>query len=132
MSTAFRSSPSSWIVWLATACVLPTLACGAARGRRSASEETGFLRDYSELKEREGYEAADTATTVGTATLEAELVDSTTGEGLAVAVDQRAGTKQLLTTRTFTTWGDVEPAANFWAERTAHFLVEQDVRRKAG
>jgi hypothetical protein len=49
-----------------------------------------------------------------------------------VAVDQRAGTKSLLTTRTFTTWGDVEPAANFWAERTAQFLVEQGVRRNAG
>ena len=76
--------------------------------------------------------SADTAATVGTATLEAELLDSITGERLAAAVDQRAGTKSLLTTRTFTTWGDVEAAANFWAERTAQFLVKQGVRRKPG
>jgi hypothetical protein len=75
--------------------------------------------------------SADTASTVGTATVEMELLDSITGERLAAAVDQRAGTKSLLTTRTFSTWGDVEAAASFWAERTARFLVKQGVRRKA-
>lgn len=75
--------------------------------------------------------AADTAATVGTATVEMELLDSVTGERLASAVDQRAGTKSLLTTRTFSTWGDVEAAANYWAERTAQFLVKQGVARRA-
>jgi hypothetical protein len=226
----------TWIAMLAIACALPALGCGAVRGRRGAPEESGFLRDYSQLEEREGHEAqlvyvnpradwsryaaveidsvtlwasqenvklskqdqqmltdlvykamheqlgrqfrlvdrtgpdvlrlraaltqakganvplrtmstllpqalilgtavglsADTASTVGTATLEAELLDSVTGERLAAAVDQRAGTKSLLTTRTFTTWGDVEAAANFWAERTTDFLVREGVRRKPG
>jgi hypothetical protein len=220
---------------LAIACVLAAVGCGAVRGRRGAPEEAGFLRNYGQLAEREGYEAqlvyvnpradwsryaaveidsvtlwassatvklskedqqmltdlvykamheqlgkqfrlvtdpgpdvlrlraaltqakganvplrtmstlvpqalilgtavglsADTASTVGTATLEMELLDSITGERLAAAVDQRAGTKSLLTTRTFTTWGDVEAAANFWAERTAQRLVKAGVRRKA-
>jgi len=231
-----RSLRSAWIVWLALALVLPALGCGSVRGRRGTPEESGFLRDYSQLQEREGYDAqlvyvnpradwsryaaieidsvtlwasqenvklsredqkmltdlvykamheqlgkefrlveqpgpdvlrlrvaltqakgakvalrtmstllpqalilgtavglsADTASTVGTATVEMELLDAITGERLAAAVDQRAGTKSLLTTRTFTTWGDVEAAANFWAERSAQFLVKQGVRRKAG
>jgi hypothetical protein len=230
-----RSSHSTWIAWLALALVLPALACGAVRGRRGTPEPSGFLRDYSPLREREGFEArlvyvnpradwsryaaieidsvtlwasdenvklsrqdqqmltdlvfkamheqlgkefriveqpgadvlrlraaltqakgakvpmrtmstllpqalvlgtavglsADTATTVGTATIEMELLDSIAGERLAAAVDQRAGTKSLLTTRTFTTWGDVEAAANYWAERTAQALVRAGVRRKA-
>lgn len=75
---------------------------------------------------------ADTAATVGTATIEMELVDSVTGARLAAAVDQRAGTKSLLTTRTFSTWGDVEAAADYWAERTTQFLLEQGFRRKGG
>jgi hypothetical protein len=75
--------------------------------------------------------SADTATTVGTATIEAEILDSVTGERLAAMVDQRVGTKSLLTTRTFSTWGDVEAAANYWAERTTQFLVREGVRRKS-
>jgi hypothetical protein len=235
MSRSLRPLHASWIAVVAIACALPALACGAVRGRRGAPEESGFLRDYSQLQEREGHEAqlvylnpradwsryaaieidsvtlwasqenvklskqdqqmltdlvykamheqlgkqfrlvdrtgpdvlrlraaltqakganvplrtmstllpqalilgtavglsADTASTVGTATVEMELLDSITGERLAAAVDQRAGTKSLLTTRTFSTWGDVEAAANFWAERTTQFLVTQGVRRKS-
>lgn len=235
MSRWIRPPRSVWIVPLAIACVLPALGCGAVRGRRGEPERSGFLGDYRQLQEREGYEAqlvylspradwsryaaveidsvtlwasqenvklsekdqqmltdlvykamheqlgkefrvveqpgpdvlrlraaltqakgakvalrtmstllpqalllgsavglsADTASTVGTATIEMELLDSITGERLAAAVDQRAGTKSLLTTRTFSTWGDVEAAANFWAERVAQFLVKQGVRRKA-
>jgi hypothetical protein len=234
MSRWFLPLRSIGIALLAVACVLPALGCGAVRGRRGTPEESGFLRNYSQLQQREGYEAqlvyvnpradwssyraieidsvtlwasqenvklskqdqqmltdlvykamheqlgkefrivqepgpevlrlraaltqakgakvamrtmstllpqalllgtavglsADTASTVGTATVEMELVDSVTGERLAAAVDQRAGTKSLLTTRTFSTWGDVEAAANFWAERTTQFLVKQGVQRK--
>jgi len=229
-----RPWPSSWMVLLAIMCALPPLGCGAVRGRRGEPERSGFLGDYGQLRQREGYEArlvyidprtdwsrygaveidsvtlwasqetvklsredqqmltdlvykamhenlgkefrlvdrtgpdvlrlraaltqakganvplrtmstilpqalllgaavglsADTASTVGTATVEMELLDSITGARLAAAVDERAGTKSLLTTRTFSTWGDVEAAANFWAERTAQFLVKQGVRRK--
>jgi hypothetical protein len=236
MYTSTRSVRRIWILPLAVAAALPALGCGAVRGRRGTPQESGFLRDYSQLKPREGYEAqlvyvkpgvdwsrynavqidsvtlwvtrkteklspderqmltdllykalheklgaefrlsdrpgadvlrlraaltqvkganvplrtistvvpqlmlistavglsADVAKTVGTATVEAELLDSVTGERLAAAVDQRAGTKSLFTTRTFSTWGDVEAAANYWSERVAQFLVKQGVRRKPG
>jgi hypothetical protein len=75
--------------------------------------------------------SADVAATVGTATAEAEIEDSLTGRRLAAAVDQRAGTKALFTTRTFTKWGDVEAACNYWAERAASFLERQGVPTKA-
>jgi hypothetical protein len=77
--------------------------------------------------------STDTASTVGTATAEIEAVDSITGEQLAAAVDQRAGTKSILAgSRTFQKWGDVQAAAEFWAERAARFLLGEGVRRKAG
>ena len=212
------------------------VACGAVRGRRGEAPQSGFLRDYSKLEHREGYEAqeiyvnpaaswsqydavdldsvtlwataegaklspdeqkmladllytalhdelgkqftlasgagpsvlrvraaltqakganvpmrtistlvpqmlllstavglsADAATTVGAAVIEMEAVDSITGERLAAAVDSRAGTKRLFTTRTFSKWGDVEAACRYWAERAAGFLVRAGVRTKAG
>jgi hypothetical protein len=76
--------------------------------------------------------AADVAATVGTATIEMEAVDSVTNERLAAAVDERAGTKTPFTTRTFQKWGDVKAACEWWAERSAKFLVERGVQRKAG
>ena len=77
--------------------------------------------------------SADAATTVGTATVEVDLRDSITGDRLAAAVDSRAGTKSILAgTRTFTKWGDVEAACNFWGERVAEFLVRQGVPKKPG
>jgi hypothetical protein len=59
--------------------------------------------------------AADKATVVGEASVEAELLDSVTGERLAAAVDERWGTKSPTTM--FSKWGDVEKACDFWAER---------------
>lgn len=76
--------------------------------------------------------AADTANTVGTASVELEALDSLTGRRLAAAVDSRAGTKRLFTTRTFSTWADVEAACHLWAERVAKFLVTRGVQRKPG
>jgi hypothetical protein len=76
--------------------------------------------------------AADTANTVGTATAEMEAVDSITGERLAAAIDEVAGTKRVFTTRTFTKWGDVEAACHIWAERLALFLVRQGVPQRPG
>jgi Protein of unknown function (DUF3313) len=76
--------------------------------------------------------AADTANTVGTATVEMEAVDAVTGERLAAAVDQRAGTKAIFTTRTFHKWADVEAACQHWAERVALFLVRQGIPQKPG
>jgi hypothetical protein len=76
--------------------------------------------------------SADTARTVGTATAEVEMLDSLTGRRLAAAVDQRAGTKDLLSGRTFQKWGDVEAASQYWAKRAALFLVQRGVQRKPG
>ena len=73
--------------------------------------------------------SADVTNTVGTATLEAELLNSVTGERLAAAVDQRAGTKSVLAgSRTFKTWGDVEAACEFWAEGLTQTLVRLGVQ----
>jgi hypothetical protein len=75
---------------------------------------------------------ADVARTVGTATIEVEILDSITRERLAAAVDQRAGNKTILTgTRTFKTWGDVQSASEFWAKRIADALERLGVRKKS-
>ncbi len=218
-----------------TLLVATALGCAAVRGRRGEPEQSGFLRDYSGLTPREGYEAqevyinpkaewtrydsiyldsvtlwaneetgkleeeerqmltdlvyaslaselgerfemaerpgpdvlriraaltqakgakvalrtlstfvpnfylisaavgltGDVAQTVGTATIEVEILDSITGERLAAAVDQRAGNKSLLAgTRTFKTWGDVQSASEFWAGRMADTLERLGVREK--
>jgi hypothetical protein len=76
--------------------------------------------------------SADVAETVGTATLEAEVLDSLTGQRLAAAVDSRAGNKALFSGRTFQKWGDVEAAAKLWASRVTWQLVRHGVRRKPG
>ena len=75
--------------------------------------------------------SADVANTVGTATLEAELIDAVTGERLAAAVDRRAGNKSVLAgTRTFKTWGDVQAACEFWAESLTERLTLLGVRTR--
>jgi len=75
--------------------------------------------------------SADVAKNVGTATLEAELLDSVTAERLAAAVDQRAGTKSILAgKRTFQKWGDVQAACEFWAEGLAQTLARLGVKER--
>ena len=69
------------------------------------------------------------AALVGSASIEAELVDSVTDERLAAAIDAVAGTKGLL--RAFSKWVDVQNACNNWAERLRDFLIKQGVRQKA-
>jgi hypothetical protein len=76
--------------------------------------------------------AADTANTVGSVTAEMEVVDSVSSERLAAAVDERAGTKRIFTTRTFKKWADVEAACRYWAERVGLFLARQGVPQKPG
>ena len=75
---------------------------------------------------------ADVASTVGTATVEVEVLDSVTGVRLAAAVDSRAGNKALFSGRTFQKWGDFEAAAQHWAKRAAYRLATFGVRRKPG
>lgn len=74
--------------------------------------------------------SADTAVTVGSATIEVELLDSVTGTRLAAAVDNRAGTKDITSGRTFSKWGDVKAACDFWSQRVTGALVKMGVRRK--
>ncbi len=74
----------------------------------------------------------DTAATVGSATVEMEVLDAITDRRLAAAVDQRAGTKVLLAKRAYTTWGDVEVACERWAKRVAWQFARAGVQRKPG
>jgi hypothetical protein len=77
----------------------------------------------------------DTANSVGTATMEAELLDAATNERLAAVVDQRAGTKAwflIAPKRTFTKWGDVKDIDSYWAKRAAIVLLKKGVPPKQG
>jgi hypothetical protein len=77
----------------------------------------------------------DTANSVGTATMEAELLDSATNERLAAVVDQRAGTKVfflIAPKRTFTKWADVKAIDTYWARRAVIVLLTKGVPAKEG
>ena len=76
--------------------------------------------------------AANTAGTVGSATVEMEVLDSVTNERLAAGVDDRAGTKVLFAKRAYTTWGDVDAAFGYWSDRIAWQLARVGVQRKSG
>ncbi|MDD2679319.1 MAG: DUF3313 domain-containing protein [Candidatus Omnitrophica bacterium] len=51
----------------------------------------------------------------GVVGIEGEALDSLTGKRLAAVVDRRASTKSL--SSSYTRWGDVQDAFNFWARR---------------
>ena len=72
--------------------------------------------------------SADTVTTVGEATLEAEVMDSMTKERLAAAVDQQAGKKWYTQLKK---WSDVKSACEHWAEALRERLIAEGVRQKA-
>jgi hypothetical protein len=76
--------------------------------------------------------AADTATTVGSATVEMEVLDPVTNQRLAAAVDDRAGTKVLFAKRSYQTWGDVGAACDYWSNRIAWQLARHGVQRRPG
>jgi hypothetical protein len=71
---------------------------------------------------------ADIVTTVGEATLEAEVLDSMTKERLAAAVDQQAGKKWYTQLKT---WSDVKSASEHWAKALRERLIQEGVRKKA-
>ena len=75
---------------------------------------------------------ADTATMVGSATVELEVLDSVTNQRLAAAVDDRAGTRVLFAKRAYTTWGDVQAACSYWSGRISWQLARHGVQRKPG
>ena len=66
--------------------------------------------------------ATDTALFVGRAGIEVELADSVTGERLAAAVDQRAGTKTLR--GGLREWSHVHRSFEHWGERFHERLAE--------
>lgn len=76
--------------------------------------------------------AADTATMVGSATVEMEALDAATNQRLAAAVDDRAGTKVLFAKRAYTTWGDVKAAFDYWSDRIAWQMARMGVQRLPG
>jgi hypothetical protein len=60
---------------------------------------------------------------VGSAQSEGEVLDSTTGERLAAAVDRRSGGLSVKNADVWQ-WGDAENAMDYWAQRTADRLTE--------
>jgi hypothetical protein len=66
--------------------------------------------------------ATGTASFVGSAGVEAELLDSLSGERLAAAIDRRAGQTRLRGSDS--TWEDVEQAFDHWSEMLAARLRE--------
>lgn len=63
----------------------------------------------------------DTYFFVGRIGVEAEVVDSVTGERLIAGVDTRIGANAI--GNVGSTWSDVEDAFAFWADRFAHNLI---------
>jgi hypothetical protein len=59
---------------------------------------------------------------VGSVAVEAELLDSATGERLAAAVDKRTGQKDLMGVTS--KWDDVDEACDYWAEKMRARLAE--------
>ena len=67
------------------------------------------------------YLVTGTASFVGKAAIEVEILDSLTNERLAAAADARSGGKVLR--GTLEKWDDVEEAFKYWAERLRRRLV---------
>jgi hypothetical protein len=61
---------------------------------------------------------------VGKTAVEAEIVDSVSGERLMAAVDERAGRK-LAVVGKFKKWEDAQSAFEYWAQRLRERLAEQ-------
>jgi len=74
----------------------------------------------------------DTSSTVGSATVEVEGLDAVTNQRLLAAVDSRAGTKAIFTSRAYESWGDVAAAFQLWSKRIAWQLARHGVQRKPG
>ena len=64
---------------------------------------------------------------VGEAAVETRLTDSQTGRILAAGIDQRVGNRKL-TSKSFSSWGDVQNIMLFWAQRATYHLCEQQKR----
>jgi len=65
--------------------------------------------------------AADTALTVGSATVEGDVTDSMTGQRLAAFVDERVGQRSV---QAFGTWSQVQAAFDHWGQQFASRLAQ--------
>lgn len=59
-----------------------------------------------------------------------KVTDSTTGEALIGAVDQRAGGLGIKSAASFR-WGDAENVMDYWAQRTSDRLLQLQGRSPA-
>ena len=64
---------------------------------------------------------------VGEAAVEMRMNDSETGRVIAAGIDQRVGNRKL-TSKSFSSWGDVQNIMLFWAQRATYHLCEQQGR----
>jgi hypothetical protein len=103
-----------------------TEAKGASVAARTVSTVIPQVRMVSMI----GGLSADTAVTVGTATMEGMIVDNVTTERLAATVDQRAANKALFSARSYKKWGDVEAICDFWGESVRDGLLRVGVTPK--
>ena len=60
---------------------------------------------------------------VGNASVEAKITDAQSGKLLAAAVDERAGTKNIM--GSLNTWNDVEEAYQYWANLLRYRLCQE-------
>jgi hypothetical protein len=72
--------------------------------------------------------AVGTHASVGEAAVEAEIVDSVSGERLIAAIDGRAGRKNIVSGN-FSGWGDVQDAYDYWAKKLQTRLAELRVKQ---
>jgi len=103
-----------------------------AQGARVAARVVTTVIPQLRLLSTAGGLGADTAGTVGSATMEMEVLDSTTGERLAAAVDERAGTRALFAGRAYTRWGDVQAAITYWSQLKAYQFARAGVQLRPG
>lgn len=71
--------------------------------------------------------ATDKPVFSGEAAVESRITDSETGRILAAGIDQRVGNRKI-TSKSLSSWGDVENIMKFWAQRATYNLCEQQKR----
>jgi hypothetical protein len=84
------------------------------------------VRPVSDIKQL----ATGTQAFVGTAGIEAKIVDSASGQLLAAAVDRRQGGKRLEDAQGG--WADVLAAFDYWASQLRSVLAEARAREVGG
>ena len=94
-----------------------------ARGATVALDTISTFLVYGRVASEVGHVLTGGYAFVGKAALEAEILDSTTGQRLAAAVDERSGRKSAA--GVFSKWSDVTEAYDYWAKRLNDRLVQE-------